>query len=43
MKEFIEKNNDEQRLFGPSRIGWNEISRFRESKGWKIIRKKKVI
>ena len=29
-------------LMGRTRVGWNEISRFRESKGWSIIKKIKI-
>jgi len=42
VKKFIDDWNCKNNLNGPSRIGWNEISRFRDSKGWSIIEKIKV-
>ena len=42
VKKFIDKFNEKNHLNGPSRVGWNEISRFRESKGWSIIEKIKI-
>jgi hypothetical protein len=42
IKSFVDEFNKKNKLNGPSRIGWNEISRFRESKGWKIIKKVKL-